>query len=140
MTMKIFIAILLFSLSALAGVKEDMLRVKKEIELELTKERIRVIQKDGDLTNIFNNILRNHETLDRILKRHPEIVKNAKLKEPELTRLKMKLMREDEDMKDLRDALVKLHRKLEEGLDKHESIAELKTRLKSIENRLDRLK
>lgn len=138
--MKTLIAIFLLSLSTFAGVKEDMLRVKKEIELELTKERIRVIKSDGDLTNIFNNILRNHETLDRILKRHPEIVKNDKLKEPELTQLKMKLMREDEDMKDLRDVLVKLHRKLEEGLDKHKSITDLKSRLKSIENRLDRLK
>ena len=138
--MKIFIISLVLTFSVFSGVKEDMERVRNEIQLELTKERLKLIKADVELTTQFNNILRTHEKLDRILKRHPELIKNEKLKEPELTRLKLKIMKEDEDIRDLRGILIKMHRKLEGELHKDKTIANLKRRLNSIESRLKLLK
>ena len=138
-TMKIFIITLFFSISLFSGVKEDMERVRNEIQLEITKTRLRAIQADSDLKTLFDSILRTHEKLDRLVNRHPDILKNAKLKEPKLTQLKLKVMKEDEDMVDLKNILVKMHRKLEDGLKDNKDLQNLEKRLSSIESRLDRL-
>ena len=138
--MKIFIISLFLSVSVFSGVKEDMERVRNEIQLELTKERLKVIKGNVELTTQFNSILRTHEKLERILKRHPELIKNSKLKEPELTKLKLKIMKEDEDVRELKGILVKMHRKLEDSLQKDKGIANLQRRLNSIEARLKLLK
>ncbi|MCM8525913.1 MAG: hypothetical protein NE327_05310 [Lentisphaeraceae bacterium] len=116
-----------------------MERVRNEIQLEIAKTRLRVIQADSDLTTLFNSILRTHEKLDRLIKRHPDIVKNAKLKEPQLTQLKLKVIKEDEDMVDLKNILIKMHRKLEDGLKKNADLQSLERRLSSIESRLQKL-
>lgn len=137
--MKIFIITLFLSCSLFSGVKEDMQRVRNELQLEITKTRLKVIQKDGDLTTLFNSILRTHEKLDRLIKRHPDLVKNANLKEPQLTQLKLKIIKEDEDMVDMKNILVKMHRKLEEGLKKNQELQSLEKRLASIEFRLKKL-
>jgi len=134
--MKIFIISFFLTLSVFSGVKEDMERVRNEIQLELTKERLKLIKANVELTTQFNNILRTHEKLERILKRHPELIKNEKLKEPDLTKLKLKIMKEDEDIRELKGILTKMHRKLEEELQKNKSIANLQRRLTSIESRL----
>ena len=138
-TMKIFIITLFFSISLFSGVKEDMERVRNEIQLEITKTRLRAIQADSDLNTLFNSILRTHEKLDRLVNRHPDILKNATLKEPKLTQLKLKIIKEDEDMVDLKNILVKMHRKLEDGLKDNKDLQNLERRLSSIESRLDRL-
>lgn len=113
-----------------------MERVRNEIQLELTKERLKLIKANVELTTLFNNIVRTHEKMERILMRHPDLIKNEKLKEPELTKLKLKIMSEDEDIRELKGILIKMHRKLEESLQKNEGIANLQKRLNSIEARL----
>ncbi len=139
--MQIRILFILFFVGTLfADVKENLLKVKNGIEMELTNERLKILKSDGDLNNIMQNIQRSYEALDRLVKRHPEIVKNSKLKEPQLTELKLKIMQEDEDMRDVRITLQKLHRNLELSFEKYPKIVELKSRLTSIESRLESIK
>ena len=143
LTSKIMKAVLIislfFCLSLSANVKESMERVRNELQLELTKTRLKVIKADGDLNTLFNNILRTHEKLERILLRHPEMIKNANLKEPKLSQLKLKLINEDEDLIDMKKVLIRLHRKLEDALEKKPEIKSLMQRLDSINNRLQKL-
>ena len=137
--MKIFIISLFLTCSLFSGVKEDMERVRNELQLEITKTRLKAIHSDSDLTTLFNSILRAHEKLDRLIKRHPDLIKNADLKEPKLTQLKLKIIKEDEDMLDMKNILVKMHRKLEDGLAKNKDLQNLERRLSSIEFRLKKL-
>ena len=138
--MKILTVLLIFSAAVFAGPKEDLQNQRNKLNLELTKERLKVIEKDGDLNILHNNILRTHGRLATILAKHPEIVKNKDLKEPELSKLKLKLLNEDEDIRDIKVSLVKMHRKLEAGLMKDPQIKELTERLDSLDFRLSRLK
>ena len=113
---------------------------RDELRLELTKTRLKVIQSETALKTLFDRILRAHIQLKRILERHPEYIKNKKMKEPELSMLKLKLLREDEDLRDQKESIIKLHRKLEEELLKNPEVKELTDKLASVERRLDSLK
>jgi hypothetical protein len=138
--MKIFAILILFSLAAFAGPKEDLQNMRNKTNLELTKERLKVIEKDGDLNILHNNILRTHNRLATIMAKHPELTKNKNLKEPELSKLKLKLLNEDEDLRDIKLSLVRMHRKLEAGLMKNSRIKELTEKVESFDSRLKKMK
>ena len=138
--MRFLIVFMFLTSVAFADAKEDMQNIRTKVNLQLTLERVELIEKDADLKILYNNILRTHSRLASILNKHPELLKNKNLKEPKLSQLKIKLLKEDEDLIDIRMSLVRMHRKLELKLMENPRIKELTERVESIDRRIQKLK
>ena len=138
--MRFLIVFMLLTSMALADAKKDMQNIRNKVNMQLTLERVELMEKDADLKILYSNILRTHGRLASILNKHPELLKNKNLKEPKLSQLKIKLLKEDEDLIDIRMSLVRMHRKLELKLMENPRIKELTERVESIDRRIQKLK
>ena len=70
--MRLLFILLLSTSFSFGGPKEDLLKLRNETHLLLTKERIKLIHKDIDLTVLHDNIIRTHGKLAAMLEKHPE--------------------------------------------------------------------
>ncbi|MCM8532473.1 MAG: hypothetical protein NE330_15015 [Lentisphaeraceae bacterium] len=126
---------ILFLIPLFIFAQSDKVALKSRIKLQIAEERIRLIKKDGDLTNLHDRILREYKKLDGFLKNHSEIKKNSKLGDKELTALKLKLLEEDEDLRVLRMRILKLHRSLEDKLLENKILKRLYSQLEILEKK-----
>ncbi|MCM8534529.1 MAG: hypothetical protein NE334_01190 [Lentisphaeraceae bacterium] len=129
------LSFILFLIPLFIFAQSDNTALKSRIKLQIAEERIRLIKKDGDLTNLQDRILREYKKLDNFLKNHSEIKKNSKLANKELTALKLKLLEEDEDLRVLRMRILKLHRSLEDKLLKNKILKRLYSQLETLEKK-----